>query len=95
MNIREGTSSPLRYFCDFKTSGVAQLVYWVYSCYLLPVLVQPLEAPIKTRVPLRNNMLVSNIFYAHIIHLEVCSSKAKQNNVFLHDSLRFAARNTK
>lgn len=67
MNIHEGDSSPLRYFFDSKTSGVAKLVYWVCSCYLLPVLVQPLEAPIKNRVQLWNIVLVSNIFYAHII----------------------------
>lgn len=72
------------YFCHSKTSGVAKLVYWVCSSYLLPVLVQPLEAPIKNEVPLQNNMLVSNIFYAHIIQWEVCFPNAKQNNAFLH-----------
>lgn len=68
MNIHEGTSSPSRYLCASKTSSVAKLVYWGCYCYLLPVLVQTLEAPIRNRVPLQNNMLVSNIFYAHIIH---------------------------
>lgn len=65
--IHKGTSSSLSCFCSSKTSGVANLVYWVCSCYLLPVLIQPLQAPIIKGVPLWNNMLVSNIFYAVII----------------------------
>lgn len=55
------------YFCHSKTSGVAKVVYWVCSSYLLPVLLQTLEAPIKNGVPLQNSVLVSNIFYAHTI----------------------------